>query len=166
MPRYTQGGAAQDGSKPEPELRHRSETSQDFQQGHDDVAAPLSEAQAQAEDALNRARSALGDGLQTASETYDDTTTSVSSTYTSSTAALDDNLQHASNLVDESLQQTADVVKMGAAWTMAISGWASDRSHVSLCRSQVTAAGQHALPDPQQPNNCLLHASHVAVTSL
>ncbi|KAK9847556.1 hypothetical protein WJX84_006734 [Apatococcus fuscideae] len=146
MAKYTQGGAAQDQSDTahlEAELKSRSETSPNFQQGHDDVAAPLADARAQAAQALDKARSTLGDGMQTASETYDDAASSASktyddaassasSTYSTATSAIDENLNHASNILEGGMQQTADVVKMGAAWTMAITGWASDRSQAML----------------------------------
>ena len=168
MPRYNQGGAVKDEpSHPdrEPELRHRSETSADFQQGHDDVAAPLSEVHSQAADVLNKARSTLGDGMQTASDTYDDTASSVSSTYSSAANTLDDNLQHASNLVESGMQQTADTVKMGAAWTMALSGWASDRSYVRSsrgCWSSTLYDISASRPEPwlTTHSTCLQHAWH------
>lgn len=144
---YDQGGGV-DGSgdaQPAADLKHRSETSADFQQGHDDVAAPLSEARAQAAEALDKARSTLGegiqsasdkaratlgDGMETASNTYDETADSVSSTYSTAATTVSDYSQQASSWFEGGMQQSADVVKMGAAWTMAISGWASDRSQV------------------------------------
>ena len=147
--KYDQGGAdaGSRDTRPAADLKHRSETSAEFQQGHDDAAAPLSEARAQTAEVFDRARSTLGsglqsasdkarstlgDGMQTASDTYDDTTETVGSTYSTTSTAIEDNLQHASNVFEGGMQQTADVVKMGAAWTLAISGWASDRSQVRI----------------------------------
>ncbi|KAK9828297.1 hypothetical protein WJX74_007593 [Apatococcus lobatus] len=142
---YDQGGAVAGSADAQPasDLKHRSETSTDFQQGHDDAAAPLSEARAQAAEVYDKARSTLGegfqsasstvgDGVQSASDTYDDTAESISSTYSTAATTIDDNLQHATNKFEAGMQHTADVVKMGAAWTMAFSGWASDRSQAML----------------------------------
>ena len=74
---------------------------------------PLSDARAQAAEALDKARSTLGDGIQlasdkaratlgdgmeTASNTYDETADSVSSTYSTAATTVSDYSQHALKL--------------------------------------------------------------------